>query len=225
MKGQDLFRRQLSWSVFGVFLVFTVIVYHGAKLTVFLLKADQVDDILNKSSDSVAMPAGVALKSFVANWKNEPGVAELVRRQALAAVGAERTNDKAAIESAISAIVEYSPTSDATWQNLAEARLARGAPIESVLAAFRMSGLTGSHELASLVGRATFGLEHWSELPDQDRRTVIRDLLRSVENHSYEIRYRKILAAKSEIERDSIRAALLSASGFASEGILQALGV
>ena len=71
---------------------------------------------------------------------------------------AETPNDKASIEAALDEIAAAAPTSTAAWQSLAEMRKARGAPIDSVLAAFRMSALTGSHEGFFMMQRATFGL-------------------------------------------------------------------
>jgi hypothetical protein len=98
--------------------------------------------------------------------------------------------------------------------------------MESVLAALRMSALTGSHEGYFMMQRALFGLKHWNEFPEADRRAVVRDILLSItpEDHRPRTRYREILAAKSQSERDDIKAALL-ASGFATKQILQALGV
>jgi hypothetical protein len=122
-------------------------------------------------------------------------------------------------------MAETSPTSTATWLALAEVRLARNDPKERMLAAFRMSALTGSHEGFFMMRRAVFGLEHWTDLPDPDRRIVVRDLLATVgPAHRFETRYRRVLAAKSEAERDDIRAAL-TASGLATKDALQLLGI
>ena len=92
---------------------------------------------------------------------------------------AETPHDNAAIEGALAEIAAASPTSTATWLALAEVRKARGASMESVLAAFRMSSLTGSHEGYFMMQRAMFGLQHWKDLPEQDQRTVVRDLVQS----------------------------------------------
>ena len=91
---------------------------------------------------------------------------------------AETPNDNAAIEGALDELAAVSPTSTATWQALAEIRKARGEPMERVLAAFRMSALTGSHEGYFMMQRAIFGLAHWNELPEEDRRIVVRDIRR-----------------------------------------------
>jgi hypothetical protein len=94
--------------------------------------------------------------------------------------------------------------------------------MEHVLAGFRMSVLTGSHEGYYMAQRAMFGLQHWSELPEEDRRTVIRDIVGSASEFGPD-RYRYIVAAKSQPEREEIRAAIID-TGRASEAMLQALG-
>jgi hypothetical protein len=83
-----------------------------------------------------------------------------------------------------------------------------------------MSALTGSHEGYYMAQRAKFGLQHWSELPDEDRRIVVRDLVGSVTEFGFD---RNVLTGKSQMERDEIRAAVI-ASGRASKPLLQALG-
>ena len=79
--------------------------------------------------------------------------------------------------------------------------------------------------------RAIFGLEHWTELPEQDRRSVIAAVLATIKSapqmqHRDRMmlaRYRSILANKSEAERDNIRDALVG-SGLATKQALDALG-
>src|SRR5438105_15258501 len=138
---------------------------------------------------------------------------------------AESPNDNAAMEGALDEIAAASPTSTATWAALADVRKRRGASMESVLEAFRMSALTGSHEGYFMLRRAMFGLEHWKVLPDADRQTVARDLLLSIgpANGLPLARYREILKGKPEAERDSIMSTL-SSSGWAGGDILLALG-
>jgi hypothetical protein len=81
--------------------------------------------------------------------------------------------------------------------------------------------------------RALFGLERWGELPEEDRRTVIRDIVATVRVSEFGRGgpYRNILAKKSQAERDEIRGAL-TASGLADmpsilagKNIVQALGM
>ena len=101
----------------------------------------------------------------------------------------------------------------------------RGDDMDHVLDAFRMSELTGSHEGSVMKQRALFGLKHWTELPERDRDTVVRDLLVSTRDPNFATKdYRTMIATKTDVERDSIRAALM-ASGLANQDLLQALGI
>lgn len=214
---------RLNPSTLVIALVCILTVYSGAKLCVFLHGVDETLAALDTPSESNARLATSAAMDFVTRWKNVGGAADSARRLALGIVQAEMPNDKAALEAALSEVVENSPTSDTVWQDLAEMRQARGRPIDSVLTAFRMSDLTGSHEGGGMIRRAIFGLEHWKDMPELDRRTVVRDLLATINPEMKpQERYREILAAKSELERDSIRAAILE-SGLANRGALPAL--
>jgi hypothetical protein len=163
----------------------------------------------------------------VPNWKNTSGVAARARSLSLDIVLAKTPGDKAAIDNALRELAEGSPTSVAAWQALLTFGQASGAPKESVLAAFRMSALTGSHEGYFVMQRAIFGLEHWTDLPEVDRRTVMRDVLATALDWDFGRRgerYRAILAKKSDAERDDIRTALTT-YGLASREVLQALGM
>jgi hypothetical protein len=208
----------------AIFLLCMITAYSGANLLMFMQGADRVVDALDSSSESAQPPAAGALNSFIANWKNTAGIADVARMLGLTVVRAVTPDDKAAIELAISEIAENSPTSSAVWQELAQSRLERGASMENVLAAFHMSDLTGSHEGGTMVQRAIFGLEHWSELPEADRHIVIRNVAATIDSeHRPQENYREVLAAKSEAERDEVRAAL-TAFGLATPAVLQALG-
>jgi hypothetical protein len=208
----------------AVFLVCMLTAYSGANLLVFLRGADRVAGVLDSLPENTPQPDTGALKSFIINWKNSAGIADVARSLELTIVNAGTPTDKAAIETAVSEIAENSPTSSGAWQDLAQSRLERGAPMESVLAAFHMSDLTGSHEGPRMVQRATFGLEHWSELPEEDQHIVVRNMAATIDaEHRTQESYRKILAAKSDVERDQVRAALVKL-GLATPAVLQALG-
>jgi len=189
-----------SWasrlSAFGLFLVFAGTAYVGAKIFAF-----QVSGVRSVSA-----------------WTNTTGVAAQARMLAFQIAVATQA-DTAAIDNALDEMVKASPTSAAAWQVRAAYQVAHGAPMEYVLAGFRMSALTGSHEGYYMAQRAMFGLQHWSELPEEDRRTVIRDIVGSASEFGPD-RYRNVVAAKSEPERDEIRAAVI-ASGRASKTLLQ----
>jgi hypothetical protein len=190
----------------------------------FMQGAHRVVDELISAPGSAQKPGSSALKSFVANWKDTAGIAGDARMLGLTVVGAQTPDDKPAIEIAVSEIAENSPTSSTVWQQLAQSRQERGASMESVLAAFHMSDLTGSHEGPRMVQRAMFGLEHWTELPEADRRIVVRNVAATIDSeHRAQEGYREILAAKSQMERDEVRVALTQ-FGLATPAVLDALG-
>jgi hypothetical protein len=214
--GAHVAKRILSPSTFALLLVFGLTAYGGANILRYEALSNRIwfgpaDQPLTSVLDSVSA------------WTDTNNVAIPARSTMLDLIVAESPHDSTAIEGALDKLAAGSPTSTATWQALAEIRKARGESMESVLAAFRMSALTGSHEGYFMMQRAIFGLEHWNELPEEDRETVVRDILSS-SGYIAEPRYRKILAAKSEPERDNIRAALL-ASGLATTNVLHALGM
>jgi hypothetical protein len=212
--------RTLSPAAFVLLLVFGLTAYYGANILGFKALANRVwfgpaDQTLSSALDSVS------------RWTDTSSVSTTARHLMLQIIMAETPHDYTAIENALDEFAAASPTSTSTWEVLAEVRNARGASIESVLAAFRMSALTGSHEGYYMMQRAIFGLKHWNELPEADRRTVSRDILLSIRegsNYYLQGRYGPILAGKSQAERDDIKAALF-ASGLASKDALQALGM
>jgi hypothetical protein len=214
-------------TAFAIFLACMATAYSGVELLAFLRGADQVADALDSYSASAQLPGSSALKPFVVSWKDTAGVADEARMVGLAVVRAETPDDKAVIEQAMSEIAENSPTSSRTWQDLALYRRERGAPMKSVLAAFHMSDVTGSHEGPAMVQRAEFGLDHWFELPEAEQQVVVRNMAATIVTFEFQHRspevYRQILAAKSEAERDQVRAALIK-FGLATPAVLQALG-
>jgi hypothetical protein len=194
--------RRIAWSSslssLGLLLVFAVTAYAGANLVAF----------------------HAHLVKSVSAWKNMTGLATEARILAFE-IALATPGDTAGIDNALDEIVKASPTSVAAWQARTAYQAAHGVPMESVLAGFRMSALTGSHEGYYMVRRAMFGLQYWSELPEEDRLTVVRDL---VSGSDFVLdTYRNVLAAKSKAERDEIRAKVI-ASGRASKALLQVLG-
>jgi hypothetical protein len=203
----------------GLFLIFAGTAYWGAQIVRFERLNNQVGRALDTSPE-----AADSLLESVAAWKDTPGVAARSRGTALEIVLKHPTS-VAAVAHALADLVEASPTSSGAWQALAEIESVRGDDMDHVLDAFRMSALTGSHEGSVMKQRALFGLQHWTELPGRDRDTVVRDLLGSARLPEFGTQdYRKVLATKSEAERDDIRAALMN-SGLATRDLLQGLGV
>ena len=216
--------RILSPSALGLVVVFAVVAYAGANIVAF----ERLEGRL--AGEEIVSSAGAeqgSISGAVPNWKNTSGVAARARSLSLDIVLAKTPGDTAAIDNALRELAEGSPTSVAAWQALLTFGQASGAPKESVLAAFRMSALTGSHEGYFVMQRAIFGLEHWPDLPEVDRRTVMRDVLATALDWDFGRRgqrYRAILAKKSDAERDDIRTALTT-YGLASSEVLQALGM
>ena len=215
-----LFRgnRILSPVTFALLLVFGLTVYGGANILGFQALTNRI----------WFGPADGSLKSVLASvsaWTDTSSVSTAARTFMLEVILAETPNDNAAIEGVLKEMAAASPVATATWVTLAEARKVRGASMESVLEAFRMSALTGSHEGYFMLRRAIFGLEQWNVLSDADRRTVARDVLLSIgpANNLPLARYRAILKAKPEAERDDIMSTL-SASGWAGGDDLLDLG-
>jgi hypothetical protein len=161
----------------------------------------------------------------VSAWTNTTGVAAQARMLALQ-IALARQGDTAAVDDALDEVVKASPTTVAMWQARSAYQLAHGAPVERVLPGFRMSVLVGSHEGYFMLQRAMFGLEHWRDLPEEDRLSVVRDMIGSAVQFAPGWgagRYRNIFAGKSPAERADIRAAVI-ASGRASKELLQVLG-
>jgi hypothetical protein len=222
--------RNLNPSAVGLFVLFGVAAYGGAELVSFETVATLL--IADPAAERATQPIDNSMQPFVSTWSDVSGVATRARRLSLQIVLTETPDDTEAVEQALSQLAENSPTMVPAWQALAEARSARGAPIESVLAAFRMSALTGSHEGPMMMQRALFGLEHWAELPEPDRRTVIRDLRATIgqasggdhRNRLVLARYQRILERKPAAEREAVRDALVG-SGLSTQQTLRWLGV
>ena len=210
-------------SAVALLFVFGLTAYYGVELFAYQSLSDRVSAELVRAQGT-AQRIGEIDKSSISSWSNVTGVSGWTRGLLLAVVRADTPDDKLAIERASADAAEVSPTWAAGWQDLAAARLASGASMQKLIAAFRMSNLVGSHEGFVMVRRAIFGLEHWKDLPEPDRRTVIRDVLATIGPDRMNIRYHDILAAKSAAGREEIRAAFM-ASGLATKDVLQALGI
>jgi hypothetical protein len=202
----------------GLAVVFVVTAYAGANIVAFeQLEGRLGGEEVGSSTDAVGA---------VSSWKNTPGIAARARSLLLDITLAKTPGNTAAINDALREFAEGSPTSVAAWQALVAFGDITGAPKESVLAAFRMSALTGSHEGYFIVQRALFGLNHWAELPERDRVTIVRDVLKTIRSSDFNPgpSYSAIIAKKSAAERDEIRAAL-TVSGLADREVLQALAL
>jgi hypothetical protein len=77
----------------------------------------------------------------------------------------------------LDALLSQTPLNGGAWLDLAIARRAAGASLESVAAALALSAMTGPNEARFMVGRVAFALPFWSALPPDARRALIGDLV------------------------------------------------
>lgn len=76
----------------------------------------------------------------------------------------------------LATLLAVRPLSSEDWLYLATALAADGEPYESILAALKMSRLTGPNEGGVMWERGIFGLLEWELLPPDVRRSTARDL-------------------------------------------------
>src|SRR5213080_2947509 len=120
MRGNPILRP----VTFALLLVFGLTAYGGANILGF-------EALVNRLWFG---PANQSLKSVldsVSAWTNTSSVATAARSFMLEVILSEIPNDNAAIEGALTEMATASPLSTAIWVSLADARKARGAPMES----------------------------------------------------------------------------------------------
>jgi hypothetical protein len=205
-----------------LFLVFAVTAYAGGNIIAFERMGVQVQNSLLASYVGTGGTLRAVLDT-VSEWTHTTSVATRARSLLVKMVVSEMPGDSVAVEKALRELAAASPTSVTAWQALVAFHHARGDPIEAILPAFRMSALTGPQEEYFVKKRAMFGLEYWVDLPEADRRIVVRDLVSPI-RHYWTDDYRRIVAGKSQAERDEVRTAVM-ASGRATKDLLRALGI
>jgi hypothetical protein len=217
--------RLLRPGTLGLLLVFAITAYAGTQVVAFVQLENRVDAARAAATDGQRQSVA-SLLGPVFEWIHTPGLATRANNLRLGIVYTADRVDIVGVSHALVDLAEAAPTSAGTWEAFAEMRSGRGDDMDIVLAAFRMSALTGSHEGKIMKRRALFGLTHWAELPERDRNTVVRDLLATARLADYGRAedYRVVIGLKSQNERDEIRAGLMG-SGFADEDLLQALGL
>jgi hypothetical protein len=111
----------------------------------------------------------------------------------------------------LGALLSQTPLNGGAWLDLAIARRAAGASMESVAAALALSAMTGPNEARFMVGRVAFALPFWSALPPDARRALIGDLVGGWSALSGDERARlsAILANAPDRSGEEARAALL----------------
>jgi hypothetical protein len=125
---------------------------------------------------------------------------------------------------AVGALLGLTPLNGGAWLDLAIARRAAGASMESVAAALALSAMTGPNEARFMAGRVAFALPFWSALPPDTRRSLIADLVGGWGAFGGDDRARlsAILANAPDRSSEETRAALLL-NGAAGAAIANAL--
>lgn len=206
-------------------LVFAVTAYAGTQVVAFVQLENRVDAARAEKAGS-QRPSVAGLLDPVFEWIHTPGLATRANGLRLGIIYTADPPDIIGVSHALVDLAEAGPTSAETWEALTEMRSGRGDHMDGVLAAFRMSALTGSHEGRIMKRRALFGIAHWAEMPERDRNTVVRDLAGTARLADFGRAddYRVVIDLKSQTERDEIRAALMG-SGLADNDLMQALGL
>ena len=77
----------------------------------------------------------------------------------------------------MNALLAVRPLLAQMWLSLAEERLVLGRPATEILAALRMSWITGPNEGSTMWRRGVLGMMEWETLPSDARRLTIADLV------------------------------------------------
>jgi hypothetical protein len=127
-------------------------------------------------------------------WASRVGTFQLARQSACKLTGEGLLSPEGGS-------LEKRSTPTAAWQARVVYQRARSIPMERAVPRFLMSVLTGSHKGFYMAPRAVFGLAAFGSLPEEDQHNVIGDLVGSAIEFGPD-RYRKIVAGKSQAERE-----------------------
>jgi hypothetical protein len=115
----------------------------------------------------------------------------------------------------LAALIAVRPLSATSWLSLAGMWLVEGEPHDKVLAALRMSWVTGPNEDRLVWDRGVFGLLEWDFLSPDARQRTIRDLAGALTGSVVEdwqiAALEKALLRRSDVFRREIGRGLLSA--------------
>jgi hypothetical protein len=166
---------------------------------------------------------------LVNTWGAVPGIASKALQVGLT----DETNPSDAMiayrrREILSQILSIKPLSSMDWLSLSDMRLATDQSTEDVLAALRLSMLTGPNEAYVMVKRGVFGVSLWERLSPDLKSRVAYDLAptlfpRTPAEAAERGKLQALLSAKPEPERQEIREALL-ATGLAPKEIKRTLG-
>jgi len=153
------------------------------------------------------------LRERVATWRGTTGLAAEVDRYLLKQASSRADADDVQWRiRELSDVLAVEPLSSIDWLSLAGARRALGEPDEQVLAALKMSYLTGPNEGAVMLQRGVFGLLEWERLPNAMQLETARDLAGAIDDvwvseQSIGV-IKTVLLAKSAETRSQIAAML-----------------
>jgi hypothetical protein len=121
-------------------------------------------------------------------------------------------------------LLSHRPLSSMAWLSLADGRLLSGAPYKDVLAALKMSSLTGPNEARIMWRRGMFSLQQWESLPAEFQQQAARDLAGPVgagfldDNN---VRQIKSVLGRKPVETQAQIAALLRTEGLNAKSLAQ----
>ena len=111
------------------------------------------------------------------DWMGEPTVATSAIDAAVGEMGSAAGIEEASHHAdRLTWLLTERPLSSTAWLALASMRLVTAAPYRDVLAALKMSSITGANEERVMWQRGMFGLMQWEALPPDARQRTIADL-------------------------------------------------
>ena len=116
------------------------------------------------------------------------------------------------------------PLSSVAWLSLADGWLLSGAPYKDVLAALKMSSLTGPNEARVMWRRGMFSLQQWESLPAEFQQQAARDLAGPIGAGFLDdanVRQIKSVLGRKPVETQAQIAALLRAEGLDAKSLTQ----
>ncbi|MGQ4274877.1 hypothetical protein [Terrihabitans sp. B22-R8] len=123
--------------------------------------------------------------------------------------------DPDAVEAALSNLLAIRPAHGAGWAALASARLARGAPLDDVVAAMDVSSWVAPRESAVMIARTDLGLRIWEHLDRAHQVALVTDLVAigSMISEEQMGRLQMLLRTRSDDEREVLSGMVAARSG------------
>jgi hypothetical protein len=158
-------------------------------------------------------------------WIGAPGVTTAALDAALGDIATASDLDTARQRAdLLTQLLSARPLSSITWLSLAGMRLVTGRPFEDVLAALKMSSITGPNEVQVMWQRGMFCLIQWEVLPPDVRQQAIVDLAGPIDAHFLDdgaLRLIQGLLAAKTPETQAQIATLLRMQGIDAKALAQ----